>query len=90
MLNVLVLRNGAIPDSMTAMELLAKVTVVFQMSDLQSTVGLSPSELSKKYQKRLQTFPQNAWMQFEFSCLRDIIEDIVRAKSDSFDTGISI
>jgi hypothetical protein len=65
MLNVSALRNGLILDSMTARELLAKATVVFC-----EKCRLSPSELSRKYEKRLQTFLQKAWMQFEISSMR--------------------
>jgi hypothetical protein len=77
MLNVPVLRNEAIPDPMTARKLLAKVTAVFH-SYIQRAIRhhsceewrLSPSEPSRKYQKRLQTFLQKASMQFEFLSMR--------------------
>jgi hypothetical protein len=62
---------------MTAKELLAKTTVVFyscikraiRHQQLRQVASFT-AELSRKYQKRLQTFPQKAWMQFEFSSMR--------------------
>jgi hypothetical protein len=76
MLNVLALRNGAIPDPMTG-ELLAKAMLsTTRTSKERSAINscekwrILPSELSKKYEKWLQTFLQKAWNQFEFSSMR--------------------
>jgi hypothetical protein len=52
---------------MTTRELLAKATAVFHLCEKWC---LSPSELSRKYQKRFQIFLQKAWMKFEFSSMR--------------------
>jgi hypothetical protein len=62
---------------MAAKEWLAKATVVFHSCIKRAIhhqqlrqVAPFTSELSRKYEKGLQTFPQKAWMQFEFSPMR--------------------
>jgi hypothetical protein len=65
MLNILVLRDGAMPDSMSARELLANIKERSAINSCEKWC-LSPSGLFRKCEKRL----QEAWMQFSFSPMR--------------------
>jgi hypothetical protein len=53
---------------MTAQELLAKATVIFR-SYIKTAIRNQQLVFHLPNQKRVQTFPQKAWIQFEFSSL---------------------